>query len=138
VLKSTLFFTFTAALLWGTAWAAEDYRCTVERVVLGPPAEASAQASATARYKGKEFTVSRRTGVMSGALKNAYVTAPVVVDIGSPQNSFKAVTTLRPGEGSGPGSNAYLLVVREYTNGPFKPFMFADNDEVYFGTCQHF
>ena len=75
---------------------------------------------------------------MSGALKNAYVTAPVVVDIGSPQNSFKAVTTLRPGEGSGPGSNAYLLVVREYTNGPFKPFMFADNDEVYFGTCQHF
>ena len=41
-------------------------------------------------------------------------------------------------DGSGLGSDVYLLVAREYTSGPVKPFMFADNDEVYFGSCQHF
>lgn len=138
MLRTKLCLLTTTALLCGTSWAVEDYRCTIERVVLGPSSEAHLQASTTTKFKGKEFTISRRTGVMTGALKNAYVTAPVVVDMGSSQNSFKAVTTLRPGEGSGPGSNAYLLVVREYTSGPMKPFMFADNDEVYFGTCQHF
>lgn len=127
-----------SSVFGGNARAGEDYRCTIEHVVLGPSSDAAVQARATKEFKGKEFTVSRGTGVMTGALKNAYVTAPRVIDMGSDQNSFKVVTTLRPGEGSGPGSYVYLLVVREYAAGPTKSFMFADNDEVYFGYCRHF
>lgn len=138
MLNAKLYLASLAAVGITNAWALEDYRCTIERVVLGPTSNTTVQALATTRYQGKEFTVSRRTGVMSGVLKNAYVTSPVVVDIGSSQNSYKVTTTLRPGEGNGPGSYVYLLVVREYTSGPLKPFMFAENDEVYFGTCRHF
>jgi len=119
-----------------TAQALRDYKCIVERV-------ASADASAIHMkfqmyFVGKEFTVDRRTGVMAGNLKNSYTTSPVVVDAGSTENSFKAVTTLRKEQGLGPGSNAYLLVVNEYVDSPKKPFLFAENDDVYFGTCTHF
>jgi hypothetical protein len=138
MLNPKLYLAALVVVVCNSAWALEDYRCTIDRVVYGPSSDANVQARSTARFKGQEFTVSRRTGVMSGALKNAYVTAPVVVDIGSSQNSYKVTTTLRPGEGSGPGSYVYLLVVREYTSGPIKPFMFAENDEVYFGTCRHY
>lgn len=126
------------ALLANNASASNDYICKIDRVVIGPANETKQQDAMTARFKGKEFSVSRTTGVMSGALKNAYITAPVIVDSGSKDNSFKVVTTLRPGEGMGPGSYVYLLVIREYQSGPAKPFMFADNDEVYFGNCRSF
>jgi hypothetical protein len=88
-------------------------------------------------FVGKEFTVDRHTGVMAGVLKNSYITSPVVVDSGSSENSFKAVTTLRRGQGVGPGSNAYLLVVSEYVTSPKKPFLFAENEDVYLGSCTH-
>jgi len=71
-------------------------------------------------------------------LKNSYMTKPEVIDFGSEGNSFKVVTTLRREQGVGRGSNAYLLVVNEYAQGPTKPFLFVENDEVYFGTCVHF
>ena len=75
---------------------------------------------------------------MAGALKNSYITRPEVIDVGSSENSFKVVTTLRREQGLGPGSNVYVLVVREYEKGAKKPFVFLDNDELYFGTCLHF
>ena len=115
-----------------------DYRCKIERM-----ATAEAPPNATLEfwskaYLGREFTVDRRTGVMAGALKNSYMTKPEVIDFGSEGNSFKVVTTLRREQGVGRGSNAYLLVVNEYAQGPTKPFLFVENDEVYFGTCVHF
>lgn len=75
---------------------------------------------------------------MAGALKNSHVTRPVVVDRGSKDNSFKAVTTMRVEQGLGQGSSVYALVVNEYVEPKEKPFVFLSGDTVYFGTCGHF
>jgi hypothetical protein len=116
----------------------KDYRCIIERVATAdapPNAHLDFQIK---NYLGKEFTVERRTGMMAGALKNSYITKPEVIDAGSDDNSYKAVTTLRKEQGAGRGSNAYVLIVSEYKKGPAKPFTFLDNDDVFFGTCFHF
>lgn len=118
------------------AQTASDYKCTIERVET-----ANNDADQNTLYRsfiGKEFTVERRTGVMAGALKNSYVTDPVVVDFGSTENSFKVVTTMRRDQGVGAGSNAYILTVNEYVDSQRKPFLFAHNDAAYFGYCTHY
>lgn len=89
-------------------------------------------------YIGKQFTVERRSGLMVGVLKNSYITKPVVIDMGSAENSYKVVTTLRREEGVGYGSNIYALIINEYENSPKKAFVFMENDEVYIGQCVHF
>lgn len=114
-----------------------DYRCVVERVT-STDLDPKGRLAYLKSFVGKEFTVERRTGIMAGALKNAYLTNPMIVDPGSKDNSFKAVTTLPLNPALGPGSNAYLLVVNEYVEGPKKPFVFVENDEVYFGNCIHY
>ena len=75
---------------------------------------------------------------MTGVLKNSYITHPEVIHSGSDENSYKVVAALRREQGAGRGSNAYLLVVNEYAKGPKKPFVFVENDDVYFGSCSHF
>lgn len=116
----------------------KDYRCKIERVATSEPLPNAQIERQTKTYVGKEFTVERKTGLMAGALKNSYITRPEVIDFGSDDNSYKVVTTLRKEQGVGRGSNTYLLVVSEYKRRPAKPFLFVDNDEVYFGTCNHF
>jgi len=121
-----------------SAQAQRDYRCKIDRI-----ATAEAPPNPTLEFYlktrlGKEFTIERRTGIMAGALKNAYLTKPLVIDIGSEKNSFKVINSLRPEQGVGEGSNAYMLVVNEYTKSLQKPFLFAQNDIVYFGQCIHF
>jgi hypothetical protein len=120
----------------GAAQTSSDYKCVIERIET-----ANNDADAKALYQsyiGKEFTVERKTGIMAGALKNNYVTEPVVVDFGSKENSFKVVTTMRRDQGVGAGSNAYILTVNEYVESERKPFLFAHNDAAYFGYCTHF
>jgi hypothetical protein len=75
---------------------------------------------------------------MAGAIKNTFITPPQVIDLGSSENSFKVVTTLRKEQGLGEGSNVHVLVVDEYAKTATKPFTFLDNSDVYFGTCVHF
>lgn len=115
-----------------------DYRCKIERVATSMPPPNPGNDFLTKTFVGKEFTVDRRSGVMVGTLKNAYITRPDVIDHGSEENSFKVVTTLRKEQGDGRGSSVLLLVVEEFQRGPSKPFVFVDNAEVYFGTCTHF
>ena len=115
-----------------------DYRCKIERVANAEAPPNSKLAFQEKNYIGREFTVERRTGLMAGALKNAYITKPEVIDIGSEGNSYKVVNALRLEQGAGRGTNVYMLVVQEYVKGTEKPFVFADNDEVYFGKCIHF
>jgi hypothetical protein len=83
------------------SFAAPDYRCVIESF-------ASADSSIDAFHRafiGRELTVERRTGITSGALKNSVITQPTVIDPGTPGNSYKVISALRPGEGHGPGSN---------------------------------
>jgi hypothetical protein len=114
------------------AWAAEDYRCTIESTV------AAKEKPINRIYIGKQFTVERRTGLMAGALKNSYVTDPQVIDFGSTENSYKAVATMRKDQGAGVGSSIYALTINEYDEGDRKPFIFLQNDEAFLGWCEHF
>lgn len=113
-------------------WAAEDFRCTIESTV------AAKEKSTNRIFIGKQFTVERRTGLMTGALKNSYVTDPQVIDYGSTENSFKAVTTMRKDQGAGGGSSIYALTINEYDEDDRKSFIFLQNDEAFLGWCEHF
>lgn len=88
--------------------------------------------------KKNNQTYERATGRMSGALKNTYFTDPVVIDYGSRENAYKAVTTMRLDQGLGAGSNIYALNVAEYEEDEKKPFVFLWNGTVFFGQCIHF
>jgi hypothetical protein len=114
------------------AWAAEDYRCTIESTV------AAKEKPINRIYIGKQFTVEKRTGLMAGALKNSYVTDPQVIDYGSTENSYKAVATMRKDQGAGVGSSIYALTINEYDESDRKPFIFLQNDEAFLGWCEHF
>ena len=109
-----------------------DYRCNVERM-----AKASGEIDKFDRkiYLNKEFTVERRTGMMSGALKNSYITDPIVIDYGSTGNAYKIVTTMRVDQGIGEGSNIFALNILEYKQSPQKPFVFLSNEMVFLGTA---
>lgn len=115
-----------------------DYKCTVNRLVVNDQKNVEVLQSMTSYYVGKEFTIDRRTGIMAGVLKNSYLTKPKIIDSGSSENSFKAITTLTLEQGLGSGTNVHVIVVREYEDGLKKPFVFLDNDEVYMGMCIHF
>lgn len=75
---------------------------------------------------------------MAGILKNSYATRPVVIDLGSVENSYKVVTTMRRQEGAGAGSNIYALTINEFDKSSKKGFIFLENDVVYLGSCEHF
>ena len=120
------------------AQSLQDYRCTIHRVASAEPPPNNSHDFHQKNYINREFTVERRTGVMAGTLKNAYVTSPQVIDLGSKDNSFKVVTTMRKEEGIGAGSNVYVLTINEHVTSSKKPFIFVDNDIAYFGTCTHF
>lgn len=115
-----------------SAWAAEDFRCTIESTV------AAKEKPINRIFIGKQFTVERRTGLMAGALKNSYVTDPQVIDYGSTENSYKAVATMRKDQGAGVGSSIYALTINEYDESDRKPFIFMQNDEAFLGWCEHF
>jgi hypothetical protein len=119
-----------------SAWAVTDYRCTIERTVSAVESESHSKYSQM--YIGKQFTVERQSGRMAGALKNSYVTDPQVIDYGSAEESFKAVTTMRKDQGAGAGSNIYALTISEYQEGAKKPFIFLENGDAYLGNCEHF
>ncbi|MEQ1579502.1 MAG: hypothetical protein ABL964_02830 [Steroidobacteraceae bacterium] len=121
-----------------TASAIEDYRCTIERVIAASGTGGPVQDLMDRTYVGKEFTVERETGLMAGALKNSFFTSPHVVDRGSTENSFKVVTTMTREQGTGAGSNVYVLVVNEFAKGERKPFIYLNNDLAYIGDCIHF
>ena len=89
-------------------------------------------------YIGQKFTVDRINGIMAGSLKNSYLTKPQVIDYGSKENSYKVITTMTQSQGVGYGSNMYALNILEYIDGDKKPFVFLQNEIVFFGTCIHF
>ncbi|MCL4537061.1 MAG: hypothetical protein M1610_05670 [Nitrospirae bacterium] len=126
-------------LVFSTAYAGDDYKCKIIRLSLAEGDSGNIYNMYIKNYIGKEFTVERNSGLMSGALKNSYVTKPQVIDRGSKlNNSYKVVTTMKVEEGAGVGSNIYALNILEYVESPNKPFVFMENEVVYFGSCVHF
>ena len=119
-------------------FAGDDYKCQIERISFARDNQGNFHDMYVKNYVGKEFTVSRNSGLMTGILRNSYVTIPKVIDFGSTENSYKVVTTMSKEQGVGAGSNIYTLIILEYEKGPNKPFVFLENDIVFFGACSHF
>ena len=136
IVKSLL--VFVALLTSNASFSASDYICTIDRPSIADGDSGNLYEMYVKNYVGKDFTVSRNTGVMSGALKNSYVTSPKIIDIGSSENSFKVVTTMMKEEGIGNGSTVSALNVSEFNESVNKPFLYMTNDMAYFGTCVHF
>ena len=78
-----------------------------------------------------EFVIDRASGRMLGG-----TTPPpwkhAVWDRGSDQQSFKAVYTSSAGF-----LNVQLLQIKEYEQGPVKPFLLIDGTAMFTGTCTH-
>jgi len=127
-----------SALSTGVVVAGNDYRCTIERLSVAGGDSGDVYEFHKKNYIGKQFTVERASGLMAGALKNSYATKPQVIDRGSKENAYKVVTTMRLEQGAGAGSNIYALTIVEYEQGTKKPFVFLENDIVYFGHCEYF
>jgi hypothetical protein len=115
-----------------------DYQCTIKRVTSSMHDNDAVAKTFQDSYIGKVFTVNRADGVMSGALKNAYITKPIVIDYGSSENALKVVTAVTSQQSGGPGTVLQALNIAEYVDESAKPFVFADDDVVYFGHCVHF
>lgn len=131
-------FMLTLIMLPYQVFAGDDYKCKIERISLASGDQGNSYDMYVKNYVGEEFTVLRSSGLMAGPLKNSYVTTPKVIDFGSTENSHKVVTTMTKEQGAGAGSNIYTLIVLEYEKGPNKPFVFLENDVVFFGICSHF
>ena len=79
---------------------------------------------------GKDFVVDRPTGRMSGAHvnHNAYG-QPQVIDYGSEDQAFKAVTIYEP------YTALDYIWVEEFNEGPAKQFIFLTGSITYSGLC---
>lgn len=131
-----------AILIFGSLWsacanAANDYRCTIDKRINASPEPPAIQKTQERAFIGKQFTVERKTGVMAGALQNAFTTDPEIVDNGSGENAYKAVSTIKSEEEHVYGSNIYALVINENEKSAQKPFVFLENGVVYLGQCEH-
>jgi hypothetical protein len=131
-----LWFAFPALLLATIArsQALPDYHCKVEQVH-GATTDDDV-GSERKDYVGTEFMVDRRTGVMVGELRNSFLTTPVVIDVGTDGNAFKAVTIRRREQG-GRNSSVHVLLIQEWEQSPRKRFVFMANEFIYLGTCIH-
>jgi hypothetical protein len=130
-----------AALISGApslAQALPDFRCKVDAVISAPVLRAPEQKLLEQTYVGKEFTVARRTGHMAGVLKILSPVDPQVIDVGSAENGFKMVATMRRSQGAGAGTSIYSLVVNTFDDAAGKPFLFTNNATAYVGTCAMF
>ena len=118
-------------------FANDDYICKIERLSI-TDTDDKTQKFYENNYIGKTFTVDRVHGIMAGILKNSYLTKPQIIDYGSKDNSYKVITPMTQNQGIGAGSSINALNILEYKEGEKKPFVFLQNDIVFFGTCTHF
>lgn len=112
------------------ALAGGAYKCTINYTA---GLKDDGQMSETAYSKlrlGREFVVDKGTGRMQGGLSNynAYG-QPKVLDYGSSNQSFKAITIYKP------MTLVDYLYVQEFNDNREKPFLFLNGKDTFSGTC---
>lgn len=128
-------------LLFGSLWsagayAASDYSCTIEKRISAMPETEQARKIQEKAFIGKQFTVERETGIMAGALQNAFTNDPEIIDDGAEGRDYKVVSTLKSDEGHLYGSNIYALTISGNGKSSGQPFAFMENLLVYLGQCE--
>lgn len=119
-----------------SANAVADYQCTIEKRIGAQPESPAMQATYEKAHIGKQFAVERKTGIMSGALKNAFLEDPQIVDDGASGKAYRVVSVVKPGESDIYGSGIYALIIDLAGSAAQKPFVFLENGAVYFGRCE--
>ncbi len=115
------------------ALAVQDYKCTITNAS-APGENGELEVIGDKSVIGKLFTVNRKTGDMSGPIKNNYLSTPKVIDHGSKENSYKVISIMQ----NETTSNVYTLVIEEYAESSRKPFVYLSNSWVFYGFCEHF
>lgn len=113
-----------------------DYRCTIEKRISASPEPPAIQAAQEKAHLGKHFSVEKKTGIVSGALKNAFLEEPQIIDDGSSGQAYRVVSTIKPGESDVYGPGIYALIIDESASAAQNPFVFLENGVVYFGQCE--
>jgi hypothetical protein len=89
------------------------------------------QSDFTVMYLNKEFVVDKGTGRITGGLSNhAGLAQPVVLDFGSSEQSYKALTIYKP------YTTVKYLYIQEFNKTPAKPFLFIESGHIFSGTCE--
>jgi len=112
------------------SFAQSDYKCVVKT---DSRLEDDGSTSSNGLTVGEEFVVDRSTGVMIGAFRNSNNfhegNKPHVLDYGSSQQAFKAITIFQP------KVSVDYLYVQEFSSSSEKPFMFVTGSSTYTGLC---
>jgi hypothetical protein len=115
------------------ASAGGNYACEITGAFRVEPS-GKPNAEVLSVFAGDRFTVDRATGQMSGALDNSFASGPIVVDHGSENSAYRAMNSMKSPVYDGTSFN--LLVVEEYIVGKSKPFVYLDDEGVFYGTCE--
>jgi len=83
-----------------------------------------------AQTAGALFVVDRRTGQIAGGVGNNATFETRQVVFTPPDNPFYVVSFSH-----GPNRSVALLSIRDWVEGPFKPFVLVDSTFVFTGTC---
>lgn len=125
-----------AIALWSSPSMAQygpDYLCKIDRVIPVDVGLSNDFGDVMKSFKGKTFTVARRSGVMAGTLQ-AGRDRPEIINYGGKDSAYQVINRFP----AAVLSRVTTLVVQEFNTSPAKPFVFLDVDMAYFGTCNHF
>lgn len=82
-------------------------------------------------FPGKEFVLDKGTGRITGGLSNHNGNGqPEVLDYGSTEQAFKAITIFRP------FVTVEYLYIEEFNRSNLKPFMLIDGAHIFTGICE--
>ncbi len=113
------------------ASAAGSYECAVVSATSLAANGEMKRTSFTKAYEGQKFIVNRETGqITSEVISNSNgFGQPEVLDLGSSEQSFKALTVFRPKVA------VDYLMIQSFVEGPKKPFLFLSGGLLMSGKC---
>jgi hypothetical protein len=110
-----------------------EYYCTVKQVLkLSDDGKIVVNEVASPVYVGKDFRISRKTGVISSGVPFSSFEKMRVLFPGSSEHSFVGLAA----DEDGPFPIASLIEIHEFVPGPVKPFLWhIRGADLYSGTC---
>jgi hypothetical protein len=109
-----------------------SYRCKVIAAnELGDDGRVAPSKGLSATAVGSTFVVYRPTGLIYGGVGNNGAWESQTVVFTPPNNRFYVISTSH-----GPNKHVTLLSIKDWADGPQKPFILVDSDTAYSGHCE--